>query len=100
MALSFRIQVMVGQKFESSDDQFRGEVSQVNMYSFVLNDTLIQSLSGNCSEVRFAGDIYNWVIFSDHIRNDIIIVEPAICGESQCPPGFRGTYCDIKIGEL
>ncbi len=89
----------LGQKFDSEDDeQFRGEVSQVNVYSSVLNDTIMESLAANCSQ-RIAGDVCNWVTFSDHIRNDVSIVEPAICGGSECPPGFRGTYCDIKIGE-
>ncbi|XP_048248139.1 uncharacterized protein LOC124151774 isoform X1 [Haliotis rufescens] len=93
------LQVVAGQKFEADDDdhQFRGEVSQVNVYSSVLNNSFIQSMAANCSGLRLAGDIYNWVIFGDYIRNDVIIVAPGLCGESECPPGYRGTYCDIKI---
>ncbi|XP_041364224.1 uncharacterized protein LOC121379643 [Gigantopelta aegis] len=97
--LAERFQLFLGQKYEeiNGDNQFRGELSQVNVYSYALKQSVIEDMANNCSTGRRSGNIYNWVIMNTYIENDVQIVRPALCGQSQCPPGYRGTYCDIKI---
>ena len=91
----------MGQKYESADgdNQFGGELSQVNVYSYTLSSLVVYDMANNCSTGRVSGNVYNWVVLDTYVEHDVEIVRPALCGRSQCPAGYRGTYCDIKIGE-
>ncbi|KAK6170352.1 hypothetical protein SNE40_018764 [Patella caerulea] len=95
--LPTRQRLVVGQSYDNEIiDPFHGEISQLNVFSEVLNTSVIYDLSSNCT-TRLVGDVLEWRIFDSYIRNDVEIVQPALCGGSKCPPGYRGTKCDIKI---
>ena len=81
-------------------DQFHGEVSRVNLYSRALTSGEIAIMARNCSSFPEQGDITKWVGFDDFLLNDVSKISPGICGGDDCPPGYRGSNCDILIGKM
>ncbi|KAJ8319256.1 hypothetical protein KUTeg_004347 [Tegillarca granosa] len=94
-----RQRILLGQAAANIDGprQFHGELSQLNVYNTALEPTLIKSMATNCSIDRHAGDRHQWTEFSSYIEHGIDVVIPTICGSSKCPPGFRGSLCNIPI---
>ncbi len=86
----------------SPDKQFHGEISQVNIFSHALDAAAISAIAKNCTiKQQQTGNIFEWLDFDDiYGQNDVNRVEPSICGDSNCSPGFTGSLCDIKMGKL
>ncbi len=72
----------------------------MNIFSSTLTEDNISSKGSNCSLEQDTGDLFAWSDFdSPYMANDVLKVEPSICGGSDCPPGYTGSLCDILIGK-
>lgn len=80
--------------------QYHGELSRGNVFSQTLNSTTISNMATNCSNTQLTGDVFRWTDFdAPYMWNDVIKVEPSICGGSNCAPGYTGSLCNILIGK-
>ncbi|CAH1795056.1 unnamed protein product [Owenia fusiformis] len=97
--ISDSVIVMLGQSLQTIGgiNQFHGELSRVNVYETFLTPDVISNMATNCSQSRPMGDIRMWVDFDEYLFNDVEKIEPALCGKSNCPPGFTGSLCNIVI---
>ena len=94
-----RLKLVIDQPPDPSSDQyFQGEISQLNMFSYTVSESDILSMASNCSSPQLMGDLFAWPLAESFAEGQVTVVMPAICGGSQCPPGFTGTYCDREIG--
>nr|KAG5713679.1 hypothetical protein BaRGS_024727 [Batillaria attramentaria] len=95
------VTLMLGQPHTPSSGQpFQGEISQVNVFSKPLAVAEIEAMGRNCSAGHMQGDVYAWVVSDAYLEGDVAVVTPAMCGGSQCPPGFHGTFCDSETDKV
>ncbi|KAL5018925.1 hypothetical protein ScPMuIL_004647 [Solemya velum] len=88
--------VLLGQSVDGQE-RFMGDLSQVNVYNRGLSAVEISQMAINCSAVQPPGEVYTWLEFDNGSDSGVDIVQPSICGGSNCPPGYRGSLCDILI---
>ena len=80
---------------------FVGELSRVDMYNRVLAASDVLAMTTACRDgTDEAGELKSWVEYKGAGGGaaGAVVREPSICGSSDCPPGFRGTHCEIRIG--
>ena len=66
----------VGGRFKSNQS-FRGSMTNVNVWSYVLSANTIRSMSTSCREV--AGDVYRWSDFIYGVKGKAAVVIPSPC---------------------
>ena len=91
--------ITLGQSADNSQDQFQGELSKIDLFNRVLTSQELSDMASVCRGNHTSGDVKRWAEFDEVMVSDVIKVIPSICGSSNCPPGFRGSLCDIKIGK-
>lgn len=84
----------------SSGVPFLGDLSQVNIYDYVLDKNVIQTMGSACTRGRVDGDVYPWLISDAYLQGNVTIVSPSVCGGTRCPPGYYGTLCSSQIGKF
>ena len=93
-----RLKLVFGQPGDSSGEHFQGEISQANVFAAALNESHISIMGSNCSVDQLVGDMFAWPVSDSYLMGEVSVVTPALCGRSQCPPGFHGAYCDLETG--
>lgn len=78
--------------------QFKGEISQLNIYNRAQSQHDIFAMSKNCTADILDGIRHQWEEFSSYKKNDVDVIMPTVCGKASCPPGFKGPRCDQLIG--
>ena len=93
-----RVKLVLGQPTDPTGEYFQGEISQANVFTKALDQSQISAMGSNCSDNQLVGDMYAWPLSEAYLIGEVSVVTPALCGRSQCPPGFYGSYCDLERG--
>ena len=93
-----RVNLVLGQPTDPTGEYFQGEISQANVFTAALDQSQISAMGSNCSVDQLVGDMYAWPLSEAYLIGEVSVVTPALCGRSQCPPGFYGSYCDLERG--
>ncbi|KAL3876990.1 hypothetical protein ACJMK2_034757 [Sinanodonta woodiana] len=72
---------------------FKGKVSQVNIYSSLLQPETIAAMATSCHGDSYYGNLWSWKEFDIYLPDHRFIIHPSSCGELGCPSGF----CSIPI---